>query len=266
MSNETRRALAAAVLVAAVVAALATFRASDPDLGFHFATGRAVAAMRAVPGTNVLAFTQPDHEWLLHQWAPATLFELVRARCGIAGVTIVKIVVVVLTWLVVFAASWRAAGSARSARYCAVLLTIGGAAASAFRFVERPLIFTNLAMAIVLYAIVAYPTASPIARRRLLLLAGLTTVVASHLHAGAVNVYAMLIVVAIGAALEPLARRALDRDPIAPAGRADALAFATTAAVAFAVSAATLALYNPHGIRVLSVPFAMIGDAYQAEH
>lgn len=190
---DRRAAFVAGALVAAVVTALATFRASDPDLGFHFATGRAVLSLRAVPGTNVLSHTQPDHSWLLHQWAPATLFELVRVKAGIAGVTLVKIAIVVATWLVVLGASWRAAGPAPTARLAGVLLTLLAAVAASFRFVERPLLFTDLAMAVVVLALVAYADADPRARRRWLGLAAATTVVASHLHAGAVNLYAMLL-------------------------------------------------------------------------
>jgi hypothetical protein len=266
MALSSRSALAAAAIVAIVVAALSTVHASDPDLGFHFATGRAVLAMHAVPGTNVLSYTQPDHPWLLHQWAPATIFEVARAHGGIAAVTLVKVVVVVGTWLVVLAASWRAAGRAPSTKIAAVAFTLAAAAASAFRFVERPLVFTNLAMAIVLFAIVAYADADARARRRLLVVAAVTTLVASHLHAGAVNAYAMLLVAAVGALVEPLRARVSLGDATAPTGARDALAFLVAALAAFAAAAATLALYNPHGIRVLTVPFAMVGDAWQAEH
>ncbi|MBS0658962.1 MAG: hypothetical protein JSR82_12045 [Verrucomicrobia bacterium] len=258
--------VAAAALVAAVACALAAFRASDPDLGFHFATGRAVLALRAVPGTNVLSHTQPDHPWLLHQWAPATLFELVRVRAGIVGVTVVKIGIVALTWLVVLSASWRAAGRETAPRLAAVLLTLLGAVAASFRFVERPLLFTDLAMALVVLALVAYADAEARDRRRWLVLAGVTTVVASHLHAGAVNAYAMLLLAAGAALVEPWRARVLATEPVAPFGRADARALVVTALVAFGAAAATLALYNPHGVRVLTVPFLMTADTWQAEH
>ncbi|MBL8720010.1 MAG: hypothetical protein JNL79_28755, partial [Myxococcales bacterium] len=167
--------------VAVTVGALCFCKAQDPDLGFHFATGRAVLALGKVPGTNVLSYTHPDHPWLLHQWAPAVLFELVRRRFSVEGVTVVKAVVVVATWLVSFVTVRRL--FSRSVALGATLV-VAGATAASFRFVERPLIFSNLALALVGLAIAAV-LQEPDARRRRRHLAGAVavTVVASHLHA-----------------------------------------------------------------------------------
>lgn len=122
-------------------------------------------------------------------------------------------------------------------------------------------------MALVLLAIAAV-LQEPDARRRRRHLAGAVAVavVASHLHAGAVNAYLFLLVAAAGVALEALRARLLRTSPAGAAGRGVALELVGATLVALAISAATLALYNPHGVRVLTVPFLMANDAYQAQH
>ncbi len=131
----------AAVAIGAFL--LAFTRITDPDLGFHLATGRAVLELGRIPATNVLSFTEPDHPWILHEWLPAVLFELAWSKAGPAGVLTLKLVVVVATWPLVLLTA-RRLGASPIAGGVATLL---GAGAAAIRFAERPQIFSNLALA-----------------------------------------------------------------------------------------------------------------------
>jgi hypothetical protein len=131
--------------VTATVAALACFQAASGDLGFHLATGRAILALGHLPTTNVLTFAEPQQPWVLQQAWPAVIFELMWRAGGIAAVTLLKMAVVVAT----FALMFLSAGRLGAAPAPAALVVVLAAWSSAFRFVERPLIFTNLLLALV---------------------------------------------------------------------------------------------------------------------
>ncbi len=254
-------------VVVAVAAALSTFEASDPDLGFHFATGREVLRTGRIPGHNVLSFTQPGHPWLLHQALPATLLELTRIAGGIGAVIALKTVIVVVLWVVVLAAARRLGASPLAATFATVLAT----AASAFRFAERPLLFSDLTLALtmLLLAIAKDSARLPDAGRRARLALGgavLTSTVGCHLHAGALYTYLVLGALAAGAAIEPLRRRIARDEPRGPEGPRAAVALAAVAAASLALATASLAAYHPESLRVLTVPFLLAKDLYAADH
>jgi hypothetical protein len=254
--------------VVAVSVALATFEASDPDLGFHFATGREVLATGRIPTHNVLSYTQPEHPWLVHYWLPATLLELTRRAGGIGAVIALKIAVVVAIWWLVLAAARRLGASPLGAAAATVIAACG----AAFRFVERPLLFSDLTLAATLFFLASAHEAAraPGSSRRVGLSLGgamVTAAIGCHLHAGALYGLLVLGALAVGALVEPLRARLLrDNGPRGPAGPRAALALAATLAGAVALAGATLALYHPFGLRVLTIPFLLGSDAYAVDH
>ena len=68
--RKSRAALPA--LTAGVAALFGLRRLSDPDTWWHLASGRWIAEHGAVPRTDTLSFTVPDHPWINLQW----LFDL----------------------------------------------------------------------------------------------------------------------------------------------------------------------------------------------
>jgi hypothetical protein len=70
-SELSRRLLPAATV--SVGAALALRRLDDFDTWWHLASGRWIAENRAIPTTDTLSYTVPDHPWINLQW----LFDLV---------------------------------------------------------------------------------------------------------------------------------------------------------------------------------------------
>jgi len=59
-------------LAIGLTAVLALRRLSDADTWWHLAAGRWIAENRAIPRTDMLSFTVPDHRWINLQW----LFDL----------------------------------------------------------------------------------------------------------------------------------------------------------------------------------------------
>jgi hypothetical protein len=236
-------------VLAVLVLGLACTLARDPDLGFHLATGRAVLGLGHVPGTNVLSYGEPDAVAINQQWLPAVFFELAFRALGIAGPTLVKALMLVGTFALVL----RTARLLGARPMPALLACSLGAWGASVRFVERPLLFSNLAVVVTAWCL-ARLAAEP--RRPLgpCLWAGLALCTAVHMHAGVVFGFALLVAHALGL----LGLGALGR----AGDRRVAVWLLSTCAAALVVSALVLALYHPHGLKVLLVPFQMGADPF----
>lgn len=255
------------IIVATIAFCLGVFEASDGDLGFHLATGRAILAQGRWLDRNVLTFVDPAPSWVLQQGVPAVLFELIHRSAGISGLILAKAAIVAVTFSLVH---WT--GVRLGARpVWAAAVTLLGAWACAFRFVERPLLFSNLALAYVGWALAGLLVRGRAGGGRALLHAGAAGVAACHLHAGAV--FVLLAILLHGAALLAEGRWRRWAGPVgeeaarlAPPSRATGLLLLLLVPVIFVVAGATLALYHPYPLRVLEVPFVMGADAFLAEH
>ncbi len=247
------------MLTLASVAALAIFKASDPDLGFHLATGRAILQTGALPMTNVLSFAEPAHEWVLQQGWPALLFERLWHWGGIDAVIMCKAAVVVATWSLVLATARRLGATPPIA--CAT--TVFAAWSCAFRFVERPLIFSNLALAAVVFFL-SRAWSRPARWLPSMIAVVVVTAAACHVHAGAVFSFVLLVTAAGGLLAAGAIHGALPSGE--PAGLRPAAIPLVAAVAALVLAGFTLALYHPFGLRVLEVPFQMGTDHFLAQH
>ncbi len=252
--------LLCAAIVALVAGMLAFTEVSDPDLGFHLATGRAILALGHLPATNVLSFTEPDHPWLLHQAWPAVALELAWRQGGFLGVLVLKVALVVALCLLVY----RACRNTGAPPVLSAACTLLGAWAGAGRFVERPFLAGDVCLAGVVALLAARGAGTPgearPERRRLAAIA-IVIGLAFQLHAGAI--FAVFAVV--GTAGLELAHAWLDprRRPGCVARAAGLLG---ASAVGVLLAALILAAYHPYGARALLFPFDMATDATLAEH
>lgn len=240
------------------LAAMACFAASDGDLGFHLATGREVLATGSIPSTNVLSYTESDHVWLLQQWLPGVLFELLWRQFGIAGVTSLKMLIVALTFGVVYAAA-RVLGARPLASY---LACTAAALASSFRFESRPYLFTHLTLALSVLCLALYSRG----KHGALVASALIAATACQLHAGAIDSFIVMLLGAAGCLLEPLRARAAGASPVAPYGIRAAAAWFGAAVAGLTLGSLALAAYHPNGPRILWIPFTMASDTYLAKH
>lgn len=247
-------------IVQAVVAGTSIVRARDPDLGFHLATGRAVLALGRVPATNVLSFAEPNAPAMNQQWLPAVLFELSYGAFGITGPILLKWLVLAITFALVLDTARKIDARPSFALFATVLAVL----AASPRFVERPLLFSNLCL-VVLARVVALRAIGRASGLAPFAIGAIATSLAVHLHAGAVFAFMLLLVAAITSAASKLPW-APYRVPEAPSGPLlEGARWLVTFAVAAVLAGFTLSLYHPHGLRVLTVPFAMASDPFLHE-
>lgn len=254
----------ALTIVLASVVALTCTELSDGDLGFHLATGRAVLASGKIPSTNILSYTNPEHPWLLHQWLPAVLFELLYRAHGTLALQALRVLLVAAIWLVAYVGA-RIAGARPEV---AALTTLLAAGAAAFRFQLRPYLFTHLSLALTLCGAAvwlrAQRTGELATGRRALVFSALVPALFAHTHAGVIDSWLVLAALAFAVAIEPLVPYARTA---AGTQRERALSEVLAALVAsITLAALSLSLYHPYGARVLLFPFDMGSDAYLADH
>lgn len=89
------RHLAAFVITVCSAAAVvvATTRLYDPDIWWVAAAGREALAQQRVPEQNLFSFTEPGHEWLMHEWLLGPPYALGLQRFGPAFYTAVTLIV-----------------------------------------------------------------------------------------------------------------------------------------------------------------------------
>lgn len=243
-------------LVSQILTALFTCSvARDPDLGFHLATGRAILERHGIPGTNVLSFAEPGASSQQSEWLSAVVFELAYRALGIAGPILLKMLLVGLT-IVFVVETARALGARPSAALLAVSLAVYVAA---FRFVERPLLFSNLLIVAIGLARVRLERAPSRALRVGLVLALALT---AHLHGGVIFAAFYLVALAVidGLSSRPSLGARLAVDP-ATTRRLTRVELRILA-LGLGLSALSLALVHPHPVAVWTVPFELAGDPF----
>jgi len=73
---------------------------SDPDTGFHLATGKVVVQEKSVPTYDVLSYTAQGQRWVSHYWLSGVLFYLVFLVGGAWGLIVCVALVAVLTYAI----------------------------------------------------------------------------------------------------------------------------------------------------------------------
>jgi hypothetical protein len=246
-------------LTIGVVLALGATQVSNADLGFHLATGRYVLDTGSIPSTNVLSFTEPNHPWLLHEWLSSVFITRIWDVSGPLGLFFAKLAIVGATWSLVHSNARRWGATVPGAGLATILC--GWAAAT--RFVMRPQLFSNLALAGGLWLISRWlqDPESPKARRYLLG-TGATLVVAYQWHAGAISLVIALGVIGIAIAAESHFRFFRQTTAVETIKKALAPRLGAVVVAAIGITALSLAIYHPHGPKILLVPFQLgLNDA-----
>ncbi|MCU1282434.1 MAG: hypothetical protein JWM53_5980, partial [bacterium] len=196
----------------------ALFPLSETDLFFHLKLGDLIVATHHIPFRNLFSFTYPDHADADLAWAFQVLVSLVYRAGGFGAIVVVKtLFVVAATALGWIACRRRGLGALPTA-----LALVVAVEAARPRLVERPHLVTFVGIAALL-AILADIEAHP---RRWWWIPALTLVWAQF-HAGVFFCALVLVLFAVGAALD---RHALPWRRVAAAGALSVAAmFATPA-------------------------------------
>jgi hypothetical protein len=167
-------------LVAGLYATLLSLRPlRDPDLFWHLAVGRYVAARRALPTQNLWSYTAPDHPFLASSWLYDLWLHGLERLGGFPLLQIAAALTVGFAFALVFAAV-----RARGARpEFALAISLAFATASEARFTPRP----QTASYLLLAALVLLVTRARERKRRGALLAiPLLLCLWANMHAGVV--------------------------------------------------------------------------------
>jgi len=238
---------AVTALLGATAAAAALFPLASFDLWWHLAAGRWIVAERAIPRTDPFSYTALGARWIDHEWLFQLLAYGVHELGGVAGLTLLRVAVVVAISLVALRFVRREAGIPTPA--AALLLVPPLLLVARVRFLVRPELLTLLAA--VLLTVAVLRTDRPRAGWRELWWLPPLFVPWANIHAGAISGLMILAAVLAGTLLNRI---------LAPRGLAAESPPGTPSASTLGglLAASTVAcLVNPFGAHVLVVPFEL---------
>jgi hypothetical protein len=245
----------------------ALFGVSGVDVGFHVRTGMHILETGAIPSTNTFSFTQPDEPWLCQQWWPGVLFAVVYAAAGVGGLIVLKALLAAAMFLVALThaaecGKKEVAGNQGAAWLAALLTGTLCAWLSRVRFFIRPFMLSGL-----FFALLGLLDARHDRRWRWHALGvPLLMAVWSNTHAGVMYGFVYLAVRWGVSALALVISRTLPCASAVP-GAAEqrvraCLQRTTGLALSGMLSAITVQLINPSGVRVLLLPVTYFADPF----
>jgi len=136
----------------ALIAALTIFKMSNNDIWIHLKLGEVILDTGRVPHNEPFSFTASGREYFAHGWLGGVLLELVYRAAGVNGLIFAKALIVLAACAALYLAC-RLLRVREWIIYPVFALMLFTASA---RFVERPLIFTDLFLTIYLLCYFAY--------------------------------------------------------------------------------------------------------------
>ncbi len=80
----------------------AVYNNADYDLWHRLAAGKLFFSLGHVPETDIFAYTRTKELWIDHEWGSGVVFYFLAERFGLAGLGVLKIVLLFLTFLPVY--------------------------------------------------------------------------------------------------------------------------------------------------------------------
>ena len=81
------------------------FDSIGQDIGRHLKTGEIIWQTKSVPTTNLFSFTEPDFPFTNHHWLSEVIFYGIFSLGGFTGLILLKVFVVLVTFLLLFFAT-----------------------------------------------------------------------------------------------------------------------------------------------------------------
>ena len=148
----------------------------DGDTGWHIRTGEWILANGEVPTHDLFSFTKPDAPWFAWEWLSDVIFSLLYRIGGLGPVVIASILLICLTFALLFQLSVKG-GKNRLVALGVIFLAVGG---SSVHWLARPHLFTMFFVVLWL-SIIDWAEKG---RTRLLWLLPLLMVLWTNLHGG----------------------------------------------------------------------------------
>ncbi len=266
-----RAAMIAAFLAFAFLSAI--FQVYDHDVGYHLKTGEWIDAHGRLPDRDPFSFTRAGAPWPIQQGPGAWVLWRAYAVGGVEGLILFKAAIVTLTYAIVLWVAWRESGSLALATAAAML----GVCAGRYRFYERPMLFSALALAALWACLTAWrrraerpPDRTDGRASRVAPLAAAVVILGvwANVHAGWIDgMIALGGLAAAGTLASVFPRyglRAERRSEPRPRVRGREAWIALGSALALSV--ASLAAFNPAGPRVLLIPLTMMRSRWFQSH
>ena len=227
---------------------------SDCDTGWHIRTGEWIVANHVVPSRDIFSFSRAGDPWYAWEWLSDVLFAWLNSRGGLAAVALFSIVLIALTFMLLFRLARR-----KSSAIVALLVTMVAAAASSVHWLARPHLFTLLFVAVFYGALERVRNGrTRLAGVPCLALLPVATILWTNLHGG--FFIGILMIAAYGGG--ELLRMAFSAEG------GERRAAAHRAGRYFLCAAACLAasLANPYFYRLHVHVWQYVSDPYQSQH
>src|SRR6516162_9728104 len=111
----------------------------DGDTGWHIRTGEWILANHHVPLTDLFSYTKLGQPWIAWEWLSEVVFAWLNARGGLALVLLVSILLLAVTFVLLFRLARRKASPA-----VAFLVLPLAIATSSVHWLARPHLFSML--------------------------------------------------------------------------------------------------------------------------
>ncbi len=244
-----------------------------PDFWWHLRTGQYMVETGGIPRSDPFSFTSTGKEWVTHEWGSEVLMYWIYQAAGWGGLILAFSIIITTSFVLVYR---RCAGKP----FVAGIALLLGALATAPVWGVQPQMITMLLVSVFLCLLEKYSTESGSngaeagrATRHLWWMPPLT-VLWVNLHGGYLLAPALVLLVAVGLALDewvgsPSQRDAWGRSPQQASTRSSRL-FAgirrATPLLVVAVLCTAAIAVSPHGTRMYSYPFETLGSEVMAEN
>jgi tetratricopeptide (TPR) repeat protein len=134
-------------------ALFATQKISDPDFWWHLKTGEWIWQHKAIPYVDPFSYTFKGAEWINYEWLFHALIYPLYQLSGFGGLIIFVIIIVLLTFLILFFACREVDGGEKWLTISILFVTL---LVSWGRFSIRPQIISFLLLALYLYLLILH--------------------------------------------------------------------------------------------------------------
>lgn len=164
-------------LTFAAIAFLEIYPLQDYDLFWHLANGRAMLETGAIVNSEIFSYTSFGKEFVNHAWLSQLLFGFVFENFGPKALIVFKVLLTLFVTLVIYTLCRRQTlRPLLAASVCLLFI-----AASHFRYVARPHLFSYLCLAFLIYTLFEYRQ-NRVSKRTLLIVIPVMMVIWDFLH------------------------------------------------------------------------------------
>src|SRR5689334_3280753 len=112
----------------------------DGDTGWHVRTGEWILQNGRIPRTDIFSYTMPGQPWFAWEWLWDLCFGWLHQRWGMAAVVAASLLVLCLTFALLFRLVRRKCGN----DFLAIAVTALAAAGCSIHYLARPHLFSFL--------------------------------------------------------------------------------------------------------------------------